>query len=444
MPIDSDIAADLPAPRDDEPESLRRDIVDELADHLQCALQRELLAGGQASHPQQASPRRQSGDSGSKHTAREHLQADAWGSPDHAWQQVLTRFGNPATIARRLWFDAMKERLMAQRFTAIMAGITAASAIAVAILLWRGIDQQAQAAAAIQQSNAALLERLATLLEQQTPAAGEPTKERELRHLDLRLVQGDPEGPPAVGYRLAPAGVASDESLVRLTDPRTDEEGRARLSMNRVGQFFLSITTPDGWVASTLIPMGPEHPQEMTLVVPAPAPPLKDLTIHIPRPNELSEQEYIFEVTLARPTRTLGELEWYYAPEGSNAMSGREDRLLVAGDGRIIGRVIDIEDSRQTGGPPQVVFKTLPIDELPAGEYSIQKVEAFEPLDDPQEKQRDRLGAVTPFSYKFADGTTKRSVVKDGADWTIELPGFVWDRDTDGVQNAQTGGGGFF
>src|SRR5690606_29576342 len=153
-----DIAAELPAPRDDEPESLRQDIVDELADHLQCALHRELLAGGHSSPSQQASPRRESGDSESEHTARQHPQTDVWGSPDYAWQQVLTRFGSPAHIARQLWWDAMKERVMAQRFTAIMAAITAAAAIAVAILLWRGIDQQAQAAAAVQQSNAALLE----------------------------------------------------------------------------------------------------------------------------------------------------------------------------------------------------------------------------------------------------------------------------------------------
>ena len=78
MAVDYDIAADLPAPRDDEPESLRRDIVDELADHLQCSLQRELLAGGQAS------PRRRSGDSGSEHTARQHPQTDVWGSP-YVW-----------------------------------------------------------------------------------------------------------------------------------------------------------------------------------------------------------------------------------------------------------------------------------------------------------------------------------------------------------------------
>ena len=37
------LAADLPPRRDDEPDGLRDDIVDELADHLACAYRRELM-----------------------------------------------------------------------------------------------------------------------------------------------------------------------------------------------------------------------------------------------------------------------------------------------------------------------------------------------------------------------------------------------------------------
>ena len=47
--IPDDLAAELPPPRDDEPESLRQDIIDELTDHLHCAMQRELLASNSAS-----------------------------------------------------------------------------------------------------------------------------------------------------------------------------------------------------------------------------------------------------------------------------------------------------------------------------------------------------------------------------------------------------------
>lgn len=345
---------------------------------------------------------------------------------------------------------------MAQRITAIMAALTAAAAIVVAVLLWRGIDQQARATAALQQSNADLMQRLVTLLEQQpATVTEEPAEDRTMRHLDLRLVLDDPDGPPAVGYELEPAGKSPTEDLVRLAGPQTDEQGRAKLSMNRIGKFYLAITTPDGWNATTLLLMGPEHPQEVTLVVPSPATPVPgaDVAIHIPRPEELREQEYLFDVTLARTVREVGGMKWFYAPQGINAMFGREGRLLVAGDGRIIGRVVEVEDSRLTWGqvhsfaappdPHRVVFKTVPVDELPAGEYSVRSVAAYEPLDDPQDRQRDRLGAVTPFSYEFAEGTTRRSLIEDAADWTIELPDFVWRRAEGGEMNAQAGGGFF-
>ena len=60
------LSAAFPPPRDDEPASLRQDILDELNDHLACAYNRELLRG---------------------------MDSDA------ARQRVLERFGNPAAVA---------------------------------------------------------------------------------------------------------------------------------------------------------------------------------------------------------------------------------------------------------------------------------------------------------------------------------------------------------
>ena len=45
MDFHDTLSADLPPPRDDEPAGLRQDILDELADHLACAYNRELLRG---------------------------------------------------------------------------------------------------------------------------------------------------------------------------------------------------------------------------------------------------------------------------------------------------------------------------------------------------------------------------------------------------------------
>ena len=63
------LSALLPPPRDDEPASLRHDIIDELSDHLACAYHRELLRGVNST------------------VAR---------------QRVLEKFGDPAAMARRL------------------------------------------------------------------------------------------------------------------------------------------------------------------------------------------------------------------------------------------------------------------------------------------------------------------------------------------------------
>src|SRR5271168_2044883 len=76
------LSAELPPPRDDEPAALRQDILDELADHLGCAYHRELLRGANSVE---------------------------------ARRRVMERFGDPAAVARRLWFDAMRGKIMAQR-----------------------------------------------------------------------------------------------------------------------------------------------------------------------------------------------------------------------------------------------------------------------------------------------------------------------------------------
>jgi hypothetical protein len=85
-----DIADELPAPRDDEPSSLRQDIADELADHLHSSFVREL------------------------HRTPEETSAK---------QHVLDRFGDPRRVARQLWFDAMKEKIMSQRVNLALSSL---------------------------------------------------------------------------------------------------------------------------------------------------------------------------------------------------------------------------------------------------------------------------------------------------------------------------------
>ena len=89
------LSAQLPPPQPDEPAGLRQEILDELNDHLVCAYHREILRGADRS------------------VAR---------------RRVLEQFGDPAELACRLWLDAMRGKIMAQRvFIGTCALVAAAS-----------------------------------------------------------------------------------------------------------------------------------------------------------------------------------------------------------------------------------------------------------------------------------------------------------------------------
>lgn len=85
--------------RVDEPKSLREDITDELSDHLAAAMEREVQA-----------------------TEDERL----------ARQNVLERFGDPAKLARQLWWAEMKGMVMRDRIVLTVISVLALACLATA------------------------------------------------------------------------------------------------------------------------------------------------------------------------------------------------------------------------------------------------------------------------------------------------------------------------
>ena len=173
-----DLTADLPAPRDDEPSSLRQDIVDELRDHLDCAFHREL------------------------HTAHSRgcISADQ-PAQDAIHHRVLACFGNPSTIARRLWWDAMKETIMSQRITAAMSCVAALACCAMFVLVWQ---MQAANRALVQQSqslNAQMLDQMQALANNLRAGGENDQAPSEWNRLRLKCVADRDDGPPLPGIR---------------------------------------------------------------------------------------------------------------------------------------------------------------------------------------------------------------------------------------------------
>ncbi len=206
------LSALLPPPRDDEPASLRQDILDELGDHLACAYNRELLRGADSS------------------VAR---------------LRVLERFGDPAAVARRLWLDAMKGKFMAQRVVIVTCLVVMLGCVSLVGLVW---IQSSRAAAQTSEANRKLSEALA---QAQTTNKDMLSKLSEMseairnpRSLDWNpvrfvLTEDTPDGPPVVecSVSLYPTD-GSHKQNIRTSDA----SGIADFGLVNPGEYSLHVS----------------------------------------------------------------------------------------------------------------------------------------------------------------------------------------------------------
>jgi hypothetical protein len=187
----------LPPPRNDEPASLRQDILDELGDHLACAFNRELLRGADSS------------------VAR---------------QRTLERFGDPAAVARRLWFDAMKGKIMTQRVLIATCLVVTLASLTLAGVIWRqsGLVQQESARAAAAAIRAMEVQNEKSQANQQEmlkhmramSEVARTTRSSDWNPVTFRLTEKSPGGPPAVGFivELTPAEEPQAKPMFRSSD----------------------------------------------------------------------------------------------------------------------------------------------------------------------------------------------------------------------------------
>ena len=224
-----DLTADLPPPRDDEPGGLRSDIVDELGDHLACAMHREQVLGA----------------------------ARGETTPEAVWPRVVEKFGNPRAVARRLWFDAMWEKIMNQRILTVFSVVMTSLAMFAIVLCWR-IATQSQVA------TNAILEELKKL---RTAPSQQP---REWISLVIHCPRNSKDGPPAEGVR-----VTCQSSVNNLTGspPRTitiGANGLADFGQLHYGEYELQFNVGPSIERKQTISLQPNEDQRLTVVCPEP------------------------------------------------------------------------------------------------------------------------------------------------------------------------------
>jgi hypothetical protein len=284
-----ELSARLPAPRADEPASLRQDIIDELSDHLHSAMRRELLV------------------------ERDH---------EAARRHVLTKFGDPAAVARTLWFQAMWSTIMSQR---LMLGAFSATILLCVVLtaavVWL-IGQQHAAATQQQLAIAQLMEQMARM--KPTEADSATRSVPAASSIQSIVTIGGADGPPAHGYSvtLQQLGFEGNKSIAE----RTDSNGSVDFGYCSPARYQIGVTTPWGYGWTKRFVLHPSTAHIEKIICPAEPPearvsPLANL------PEDLKDAHVVALVRFEPGQLTMGEDIW------REAIPGSDRRFLAVGQG---------------------------------------------------------------------------------------------------------------
>ena len=356
-----ELSARLPAPREDEPRELRQDIADELADHLHCAVARERLRD-------------------------ETLRGDN----DEALRAALDRFGDPAAVARRLWWDAMKEKIMTQRLVSIMAFAAAAAGIVCCLFMWQIVQNSRDTQTALIASQREMMQAL--LAEFKAPhAAGAAAESDNWWPLVVKLV--DEEGKPVQGT----VNYASTTSAGPVSDYcDTGADGTVDFGRLPSGQYALTLAVGSDsrrMMAGQQILLGPGRKSEYTVVCPTDLASIVPLRFEFKPPEDLREKLLYYLARVSYLGRTIRGNRWQDI-KPSGAVEVPSNALVVLDrSGTILGTA-DFGVAADLASPvinnqrfPLVIQAGNPLSPfhgVPVGKYSLTLVSC---LPDPTQLQ---------------------------------------------------------
>lgn len=395
MNWDETILDRLPPQRDNEPSSLRRDIADELADHLACAAQRE---------------------------ERQH------DDPQQIRQNVLKRFGDPRRIAFQLWFDAMKESIMKDRVFMIAVVVLVLICGGLAWLTWSAMQHN-------QQINTALLARLEQLTE--APQA-QASSVDSMEWVDVKVRLVDEAGDPMTnkGFKIALEGKPINPAQSLTLPGELDDQGVAAFSLIRPGQYDLFLKSPWGHSTVKEFVALPGKPHEEKVVCPTAPPPETEVKIRVNWPEDLRDKQLFLlgRLTLDRKKQDVDS--WRMVNSVGLLLLGTDDSATNSLVVRSFDSKLVLDHPNQPDNAPL---------KLIVGKYDLQlDSNIYLLFDNVAERESVRLD-VSGFSPRASPASTTSSWIwltqvhnalpppntyklhTDQGKWTFELPDEYWD-----------------
>jgi hypothetical protein len=302
-----EFAAQFPPPRAEEPENLRREIVEELRDHLTCARRREQMASGEQTE-------------------------------EAVRRRVLERFGDPAAVARKLWLDWMWERIMNQR---IMVGTCAVLAVISCVALglaWASLNRQEDLIAAWQSTSETQMRDQQKLFERLLAESQKSKTPSDWNPVELRFVKGRKNGPPAEGISVT-MSINDTGSGIPPSRGTSDKQGIVRFERVRYGSYSLDFRNPAGEHYSYSIAIQPGKSWTETIVCPQSPPNPIAVNPEIIWPKDVSDRRLWVHFDPESVHRPVGQHRW--SPPSSIQVVGEKIyprfEPLVAPDGEVVG-----------------------------------------------------------------------------------------------------------
>ncbi|WP_417389066.1 prealbumin-like fold domain-containing protein [Gimesia sp.] len=197
-----------------------------------------------------------------------------------AKQRVIQNFGDPVKIARQLWLDATKEKIMSQRIMTGISAVMAVCCIAVVGIAW----------SMMQDSRAFNLKMLEQFKLAQEKSASETSG--ELQPILFQLEQEGKDDQPAVGF----AGTLSkgdDNNPIFTVEAVSDKNGLLDFGKLPWGNYILTLKAPWGAAPQAeQITTIPGRKYEQTIICPAHAPQDVQVEFQVNWEKMPDDQEY--------------------------------------------------------------------------------------------------------------------------------------------------------
>ena len=262
-PEDQELVERFPPPHEGEPSSLRQDIMDDLRDHLACAMERELA------------------DSDDENEAR---------------KRVLDQFGyNPGALARQLWFESMKEKIMKDRMVLVGIFILIIIGICGLFLIWQSN----------QQTNRAMMAMIESFKSGED--ASQFTTRLDLASVSISVFRDEKETIPASGIKIEMYKINSSNQNIRFYQT-TDENGVAVIGPVQTGNYKVYFP----WEKYNFSPNDSDinlfggKDIEKTIIYPKYQ--ICSITIEPVLPKNINSEDVVVGISYGTPTSEFGRL----------------------------------------------------------------------------------------------------------------------------------------